>query len=79
MIIVYNPSGLIIGVLGLFLGMLVAVGSGLVSLGGATVAAVWIGAGLWWKYRVQAGQKNRSDSPAIFFIPLPFWAAPLMR
>ncbi len=77
MIIVYNPSGLIIGVLGLFLGMLVAVGSGLVSLGGATVAAVWIGAGLWWKYRVRPDKKI-GRFPAIFFIPLPFWAAPLV-
>ncbi len=77
MIIVYNRSGMIFGVLGLFLGMLVAVGSGLVSLGGATVAAVWIGAGLWWKYRARPdGTIGRF--PAIFFIPLPFLAAPLV-
>ena len=77
MIIVYNPSGLIVGVLGLFLGMLVAVGSGLVSLGGATVAAVWIGAGLWCKYRTRPDGKI-GRFPAIFFIPLPFLAAPVV-
>jgi hypothetical protein len=77
MIIVYNRSGLIVGVLGLFLGLVAAVGSGLVSLGGATVAAVWIGAGLWCKYRARPdGQIGRF--PAIFFIPLPFWAVPLV-
>ncbi len=77
MIIVYNLSGLIVGVLGLVLGVLVAVASGLVSLGAATVAAVWIGAGLWWKYRARPdGQIGRF--PAIFFIPLPFWAVPLV-
>ena len=77
MIIVYNPSGLIVGVLGLFLGMLAAVGSGLLSLGGATVAAVWIGAGLWCKYRARPdGTIGRF--PAIFFIPLPFLAAPVV-
>jgi hypothetical protein len=77
MIIVYNPSGMIFGVLGLFLGILVAVGSGLVSLGGLTVAAVWIGASLWFKNRTRAdGQPGRF--PAIYFIPLPFWAAPVV-
>jgi hypothetical protein len=77
MILIYNPSGLIVGVVGLFLGLLVAVTSGLLSLGGATVAAVWIGAGLWWKYRARPdGQIGRF--PAIFFIPLPFWAAPIV-
>ena len=77
MIIVYNLSGLIVGVLGLLLGLLAALASGFVSLGGAIVAAVWIGAGLWWKYRTRPdGQIGRF--PAIFFIPLPFWAAPLL-
>ena len=77
MIIVYNTSGLIVGVLGLFLGVLVVVASGLFSLGGATVAAVWIGAGLWWKYRARPdGETGRF--PAIFFVPLPFWAAPVL-
>ncbi len=77
MIIVYNPSGLIVGGLGLLLGLLVVVASGLFSLGGATAAAVWIGAGLWWKYRARPDGKI-GRFPAIFFIPLPFWAAPLV-
>jgi hypothetical protein len=77
MIIVYNPSGLIVCVVGLFLGLLVAVVSGLVSLGGATVATVWIGAGLWCKYRARPDGKI-GRFPAIFFIPLPFLAAPLV-
>ena len=77
MFIVYNRSGMIFGVLGLFLGILVTVGSGLVSLGGLTVAAVWIGASLWFKHRTSAdGEPGRF--PAIFFIPLPFWAAPVV-
>jgi hypothetical protein len=77
MIIIYNRSGLIVGVLGLFLGLLAAMASGFVSLGGTIVAAVWIGVGLWCKYRARPdGQIGRY--PAIFFIPLPFWAVPLV-
>ncbi len=77
MIIIYNLSGLIVGVLGLILGLLVAVASGLVSPGGLTVAAVWIGAGLWWKYRARTDGKI-GRFPALFFIPLPFWGAPVL-
>ncbi len=77
MIIIYNTSGLVVGVLGLILGLLVVLASGLFSLGGATVAAVWIGAGLWWKYRARP-EGTTGRFPAIFFIPLPFWAAPLV-
>jgi len=76
MIIVYNVSGLIVGMLGLFLGLLIAVVSGLISLGGLAAAVVWIGASLWWKYRARPEGKI-GRFPAIFLIPLPFWAAPL--
>lgn len=70
MIIIYNLSGLILGVAGIGAGLLVAMATG--SIGGAllVLSIVWIAGGFWWHSRER-------PFPAIFFIPLPFIAMPL--
>jgi hypothetical protein len=72
-IVIYNISGLLIGVLGIFVGFLAAGVTGSLAVGLLVMSACWAGVGLWWRNnRTPDGLKRRY--PAIFFIPLPFLA-----
>jgi len=72
MIIIYNLSGLLIGVLGVFLGIAAFLTTGQFWLGVLVIGSVWLWASLWW--RKGTPQSGKRPFPSIFFIPLPFWA-----
>lgn len=73
MILIYNLSGLLVGLAGVVLGGAVAVLSGFLSLGLLVLAFVWIAGGIWARNRPVAGGGKR-PFPSIFFIPTPFLA-----
>jgi hypothetical protein len=76
MILIYNLPGLLVGIVGVAVGLVVALASGMLSLGVLALAAVWFGLGLWWRNSLaQDGVKR--PYPALFFIPLPILAIPL--
>jgi hypothetical protein len=77
MLLVHNRTGLILGLIGIFVGMVAAALTGWLGVGGLTLAAIWFGGGLWWKYRPRPdGLPGRY--PSIYFIPLPFLAVPVV-
>lgn len=69
MIIIYNRSGLIVGLAGLGAGVLVALAAQRLSPGLATVAAIWFFAGRRWT-RLEADGVPRY--PSLYFVPLRF-------
>ena len=79
MLIIFNLSGLIVGLIGLGLGLAAFMASGKLALGLVAIAVTWIGLGLWWKFGKPAPPGGeRRKYPALFFIPLPFLAIPLV-
>ena len=80
MLIIYNLPGLLVGIAGLVCGFAALLMSGSVGAGLCGVAAAWFGLGLWWRRRPvgdSTGGRARRAWPALFFVPLPFLAAPL--
>lgn len=76
MIIIYNISGLLIGVLGLFFGLLVAGGLGTVGSPLSLCPGLLGIAGIWWVYGrgkpdLKTGEMR--PAPSFFFIPLRYW------
>ena len=76
MIIIFNLSGLLIGALGVFFGILVA--GGLATAG----SPLWLCpgllgiAGVWWVYGCSKPDLKTGEmrpAPSIFFIPLRYW------
>lgn len=76
MIIIYTPSGLLLGLAGVVLGGLAFLLSSLLSVGVFVLSLVWIAGGIGWKMVKINGENMRF--PALFFIPLPFLGAPLL-
>jgi hypothetical protein len=74
MIIIYNLSGLLLGVAGAAVGVVVAVATGHLSLGLLATALVWLIFG--WR-KVDPVTKAKRPYPSVFFIPLAFVAIPL--
>src|SRR5262245_6315869 len=76
MIIIYNLSGLLLAGAGVVAGLFVALLTGWFSLGLLTLAVIWFAGWLWWRNQeISRGVKR--PYPALFFIPLPFLAAPV--
>lgn len=76
MIIIYNLSGLLLAVAGVFVGLLVFLVSGWIGPGLLTIALIWFAGGLWWRNQeISPGVKR--PFPAVYFIPLPFLAVPV--
>lgn len=76
MIIIYNLSGLLVGVAGVFVGFATLAVTRSLGLGVLALAVVWFVLGLGWRYfKTEPGV--RRSFPALFFIPLPFLAVPL--
>jgi len=73
MLIIFNLSGLLIGLLGAFVGVLTAGLTGSLAAGVLALSAIWASVGLWWRKgrKADGGQRRY---PSIFFIPLPFLA-----
>jgi hypothetical protein len=84
MIIIYNLAGLLVGGVGVGLGLAVFVLATIVGLSPANalaagtfaIAGVWLVGGVAWRnQRTSAGEQFAW--PSLFFIPLPFAAAPV--
>lgn len=71
MIVIYNFSGLLVGLLGIVILMAAAVVTGSAGFGLLLGGLTWVAAGFWWRSRVKPGEP-KNPYPAVFFIPLPF-------
>ncbi len=73
MFIIYNLSGLLVGIAGVIVGLLALTLTGSLALGLMALAVVWFALGIWWRSRVtESGEKR--PFPSVFFIPVPFVA-----
>jgi hypothetical protein len=71
MFLIYNLSGLFVGLAGIIaFGAVVSV-TGRNGIALLAASLVWIGLGFWWRNR-PTGRPARNDYPSVFFIPLPF-------
>jgi hypothetical protein len=70
MILIYNISGLLVALLGLFVGASLLLATGSVALGLFAIAGIWCWLGRS-KLNIETGEKR--PAPAIFFIPMIFW------
>lgn len=76
MIIIYNLSGLLLGIAGVVVGFFVLALTGSVAPALLALAVVWFVVGFWWRNH-EAAPRVKRPFPALFFIPLPFLAIPL--
>jgi hypothetical protein len=74
-LLIYNLSGVLIGLAGVIVGAF-ATSVGGRPLGLLLLAVVWFALGLWWRNRPTTSGERRAF-PALFFIPLPVWAVPI--
>lgn len=70
MIIIFNISGAIVGLIGLVAGAFVVVATGSLTLGLLAVAGIWCALG---RAKAVEGMGLPPSAPSIFFIPLFFW------
>lgn len=73
MLLIYNLPGLLIGLAGLFVGLIAAVAAGSFGVGIIVASIIWCALGFWWRRKPTADGTPR-PYPSIFFIPLPFLA-----
>jgi hypothetical protein len=77
MIIIYNLSGLLVGLAGIAASIAVIAATGRAGIGVLVGSLVWIGLGFWWRSRSTGARTSYGDPvpnawPSVFFIPLPF-------
>lgn len=76
MFIIYNLSGLLLGLAGVFIGILTILLTGRLSFGMIILATVWLAFG--FRRRVDATTGTKRPFPSLFFIPLGFFAIPIL-
>jgi len=72
-ILIYNVSGILIGLAGFLVGFISALIFRSFGIGLILASLIWCGLGFWWRRKPTADGTVR-PYPSIFFIPLPFIA-----
>lgn len=75
MVIIFNLGGLLIGILGLVVGLILTLLTGNFGLGLLVVGAIWLRFG---RRRIDEDAQEVWPAPSLFFIPLFFWAFPVI-
>src|SRR5215213_8628171 len=76
MILIYNLTGLLLGLIGVGLGLMTFLLTGRLSLGLLIIASVWLAFG--FRRRVDHTTGAKGPFPSVFFIPLGFWGIPIV-
>lgn len=77
MFIIYNVSGLLIGLLGIAAGVMAIGVTSSPGVGLCMLALTWAVLGVIWKLQKTSTGQSR-PAPSLFFIPLYFWAIPVL-
>lgn len=75
MIIIYNLAGLLFGFLGVLLGITLFVLTGNIGVGMIGIGIVWL---IYGRSKTDEETGEKKAAPSVFFIPLFFWAFPVI-